>query len=628
MDEGIGGHSVFTGRLIAALEDVDDFVSARILGLKLQQQVYGDAASRGHVQRPLVGEIYGTGDFVFVPDAAKREERARSALEEIKKELAELEKLKRSAEDRKAEAHLREIERQQLIKKVALKQAQLREEAARRDTELRAKAEKERKRNLLDQERREKERLERLTHLRLQAEKLREEIGSPAAALGLEEAVAEVSRINETLQRLETDFQEEKERQLKPLTDYYAPKIESAEKIAPRDKMFETEADYEARVAKQSALAGSLTKEYEAKARAIKDALEDELARQKKPLEEQKKRITDMEFPLDPTAIKFELLKYVPEEEKFLVYLESKEPGDDKEAGKELFLTTELPFPKTKAREFWHNPDLLIPALTLIVDSMAAVTPKSTSFRTPDGTLYLGQNVRQIWLEPETGIEFVWVPGGCYEMGCGGEKIWCDNDEFPPHRICVDGYWISKFEVTQGQWESIKDSNPSFFKKGGAFPVEQVSWVEAKEFTRILNQKNSGKYTLRLPTEAEWEYACRGGNKLETYQTIEEMGQVAWHSGDGQFITHPVGTKAPNSFGVYDMNGNVSEWCEDTYESDAYSHHSPRNPVNVSEKFGHLKVQRGGSCDDPLKNVRCGNRTAYSLKARYNALGFRLVREP
>ena len=224
------------------------------------------------------------------------------------------------------------------------------------------------------------------------------------------------------------------------------------------------------------------------------------------------------------------------------------------------------------------------------------------------------------WTDPVTGIEFVFVPDGCYQMGSSSGA----SDEKPVHEVCVDGFWMGKYEVTQGQWEKVMGNNPSDFKKGDNYPVEQVSWDDAKGFIGKLNSLNNGQFKFRLPTEAEWEYACRSGGKPEKDAWGNDVDSIAWYGNNSGSSTHPVGTKAPNALGIYDMSGNVWEWCEDIYSENAYSKHQRNNPIYTSG--GSSRVLRGGSWIDSPRFVRCADRDWFDPGSRYGSLGFRLVR--
>jgi formylglycine-generating enzyme required for sulfatase activity len=184
----------------------------------------------------------------------------------------------------------------------------------------------------------------------------------------------------------------------------------------------------------------------------------------------------------------------------------------------------------------------------------------------------------QAWREPTTGMEFVPIPGGTYEQGCGSWTSDCDDDEKPTRRVTLSPFWLGRTEVTQEQWTRVMGSNPSRFQ-GEERPVEQVSWDDAQEFIRRLNAQSRGA-TFRLPTEAEWEYACRAGGKPVPYGT--QGGELSprlakYDSRDG---TVPVGRYPPNALGLHDMSGNVWEWTQDVYDGNAYLSGTVTNPVN------------------------------------------------
>jgi len=192
--------------------------------------------------------------------------------------------------------------------------------------------------------------------------------------------------------------------------------------------------------------------------------------------------------------------------------------------------------------------------------------------------------------DPTTGMEFVFVKGGCFDMGdTVGDGV---SSEKPVHEVCVSDFYIGKYEVTQGQWNAIIGSNPSYFKNcGDTCPVEQVSWNDIQEFIQKLNSR-TGK-TYRLPTEAEWECAARSGGKSEKYAgTSSDPDGYAWHSSNSGSKTHPVGQKRPNGLGLYDMTGNVWECCQDWYDENYYSGSPRDNPQGPSS--GSYRVFRGG----------------------------------
>jgi len=220
--------------------------------------------------------------------------------------------------------------------------------------------------------------------------------------------------------------------------------------------------------------------------------------------------------------------------------------------------------------------------------------------------------------DPTTGMEFVAVPGGCFQMGdTFGDG---NSDEKPVHEVCLSDFSIGKYEVTQAQWQRVMGSNPSHFTQcGDTCPVEKVSWEDAQQFISRLNQQSGSNY--RLPTEAEWEYAARSGGKSEKYSGGNDVDAVAWYSGNSGSQTHPVGQKQANGLGIYDMSGNVWEWVQDWYGN--YGNVRQQNPTGLSSGSG--RVVRGGGWDDVAWVVRSAFRFCYVPGFRFDYLGFPLV---
>ena len=219
------------------------------------------------------------------------------------------------------------------------------------------------------------------------------------------------------------------------------------------------------------------------------------------------------------------------------------------------------------------------------------------------------------------GMEFVWVPAGTFLMGSPTDEEGRYRDERQHEVRISEGYWMKKHEVTQGEWEAVMGTNPSYFSDcGPRCPVEEVSWDDTQELIRRLNSRESGNgYVYRLPTEAEWEYGARAGTNGARYGKLRE---IAWHRGNRGRRTHPVGQKRPNAWGVHDMLGNVWEWTGDWYR--AY----PSGPVTDpgGPGSGSLRVIRGGSWGNDARSVRSADRGTGSSGARGSDLGFRLVR--
>ena len=181
------------------------------------------------------------------------------------------------------------------------------------------------------------------------------------------------------------------------------------------------------------------------------------------------------------------------------------------------------------------------------------------------------------------------VQGGIFTMGAASEQEVGESCNEPAHQVTVPSFSIGKYEVTQEEWQAVMGNNPSYFK-GAKRPVESVSWDDCQEFIRKLNAMTGMKF--RLPTEAEWEFAARGGNKSRhtIYSGSFSIDAVAWYGANSDEQTHNVGQKSPNELGLYDMTGNVHEWCQDWYGS--YSSSSQSNPCGPSS--GSYRVTRGG----------------------------------
>ena len=219
------------------------------------------------------------------------------------------------------------------------------------------------------------------------------------------------------------------------------------------------------------------------------------------------------------------------------------------------------------------------------------------------------------------GFDMVFVKGGTFTMGATSEQGSDAYDtEKPTHSVTLSDFYIGKYEVTQAQWKAVMGSNPSYFK-GDNLPVETVSWNDIQTFIQKLNAKSGKKY--RLPTEAEWEYAARGGNQSRGYKYSgsNDIGSVAWYKDNSNRTTHPVGQKQPNELGIYDMSGNVYEWCSDWYGS--YSSSSQTNPTGPSS--GSRRVPRGGSWTDIAWPCRVSFRYGYDVLSGLNFNGFRLA---
>lgn len=238
-------------------------------------------------------------------------------------------------------------------------------------------------------------------------------------------------------------------------------------------------------------------------------------------------------------------------------------------------------------------------------DVMAQIPGVSAPGRTADKDIIINT----------IGMKLRQIPAGSFMMGSNGGHY----DEQPIHQVTISKpFYLGIYEVTQEQWQLIMGDNPSAFK-GLKRPVESVSWHDAQEFCRRLSRKEGGTY--RLPTEAEWEYAARAGAETAFYWGNTVSEEHAWYVGNSKGQTQPVGLKKPNAWGLYDMSGNVWEWCEDRFRS--YSAEAVVDPVG-SESI--LNVLRGGGWSAGFEYCRLADRTNSKPALKTNNLGFRIVK--
>jgi len=220
------------------------------------------------------------------------------------------------------------------------------------------------------------------------------------------------------------------------------------------------------------------------------------------------------------------------------------------------------------------------------------------------------------------GMEFVLIPAGTFQMGSNDSDAY-DNEK-PVHTVRItQPFYLGKYEVTQGQWQAVMGNNPSKFTGDPNRPVEHVSWDDVQEFVRRLNSREGGAM-YRLPTEAEWEYAARAETttRWSFGDDVGQLGRYAWHDQNAGGQTHPVGQLQPNSWGLYDMHGNVWEWVQDWYGG--YASGTAVDPAGPSS--GSIRVNRGGSWIDSARYCRSAPRIRGAPGDRIVYLGFRLLR--
>ena len=214
------------------------------------------------------------------------------------------------------------------------------------------------------------------------------------------------------------------------------------------------------------------------------------------------------------------------------------------------------------------------------------------------------------------------VEGGVFQMGSNDY-----DDEKPIHEVQLSTFEIGKYPITQAQWQEVMGNNPSHFQNCPQCPVEQVSWKDAQDFLKKLNERYPGM-NYRLPTEAEWEYAARGGKQSQgfTYAGGNDVEKVGWYHTNSEKKTHPVGQKQPNELGIFDLSGNVWEWCQDWYKDDYYKHSPRENPTGPDS--GGYRVLRGGSWYINATSCVYPIAAAAAPVTATHYIGFRLARTP
>jgi len=236
---------------------------------------------------------------------------------------------------------------------------------------------------------------------------------------------------------------------------------------------------------------------------------------------------------------------------------------------------------------------------------------------------------RVFQLTEEMPITMVWIPSGSYMMGAQDGEEHAEEDEYPRHEVTIAyGFWMGQYEVTQAQWVAVMGNNPSHFQGSDNLPVEMVSWDEIHEFTERIGNG------FRIPSESEWEYACRAGHDEERFfygddggEGYVTLGNYAWYRDNCDGCTHDVGIKQPSPWGLYDIYGNVYEWCEDEY-FDSYEGAPDDGSARHGEGGGRIdRIRRGGSFFGGPRICRSANRDLHSQRSHEDCIGFRVVKD-
>jgi len=422
------------------------------LGQYLKKRVYGDAAARGHTQRPVDGEIYGTGDFVFVPDMEKRGREIGAEVDALEVEMTRLKRLKEEAAKARDQSREREIERLQLIKEAELKQAQIRkgqkEEAIKRQNQAALEAERLEK----DRKQREAENEQRLAMLRTQAERMRKDLSQGlTGGATIASAGAELKRIKKQRDKMDRDFSTELRKQTQSLAGFYDKKISRIMDIPPWDKEFETEAEYRARAAVPERKAAAVRRAKEEKLASVRHELETARNSQTGPLDKQMKILEKKRFTLPASEVSFKFRSY--------------KLGGQIMVGDltidEATVNFYVPIPKAKAREYKYHPELLAPEVLFRAD-LGGKRFDKVIFHGP------GEN------ETYTGL-------GCSDVSDDGRYVAYANG-------------------------IVKDTNTGLEWKAG--PDKDTNWNQARSWVQSLNLDGGG---WRMPTMDEVEGLYKKG---------------------------------------------------------------------------------------------------------------------
>ena len=575
--DGTGEHGLYTGSLLMELKEPG--VSLLQTFQKVREQVL-DGSKGGQTPWESNSTV---GNFYFRPQRTAEEiAREQGAVQ------AETKRLEDELKAQEAQAQTMEVQRQAEALKGQLRAQALERQRLAQEADRRREIDAETTRAKADAARRQEE-AGRLETLKQQLAGRREPGQGGPGVTTLEGARQELTRLTQQREDLLKPIQAQKTQALAKLDEDYAGLRRRLE--APRDE-FETKDQYESRRREAGELQAKMTKE--------RETVEGEYAAvsnvQTKPLDERANALKGQKYPV---SYPVELGAYDPDQGRFSVRI----PLGGYRSVRGL-----LVLEPGKARELKARRELL----TAQGDASLASGPGLPE-RLVDpvwGALALeAAQIDQITVDLGRGVQLnlVGIPAGKFQMGEAGDA----------HEVTISqAFALGKFAVTQAQWVAVMGSNPSSFK-GPDLPVESVSWDDCQQFILRMNAKGEGTY--RLPTEAEWEYACRAGTTGERYG---DLGAIAWYADNSGQTTHPVGQKQPNAWGLYDMNGNVWQWCQDWYGD--YPGGSVTDPQGASS--GSIRVLRGGCWFFDASYVRSAYRLYYVPGARRLDLGFRLLR--
>ena len=636
LDGGANGHSVFTGRLIEALERAGDFITANEIQAILREKVYGDARARNYTQTPAYGTLSGSGDFVFVPSLEQKAADNRGEIAKLQAELKALEDAELHAKAANAQAKASEARRaaERKLQAEQLKQQQLIAEQKQHEAEA---AERERLLAARDKD------VKHLAELKAAAESRRKQQTAQQAQDAfptLDAAVTEIRRLNQQIAQIEERYKGEIGPTRERVEARYAERLARLD-TKPRDE-FESDKMFKARIEQRR---DELKRQRETELQGL--TLEQLAVDEVSPLKARIQVLAEREYVLEGASIKVDLGSYDADKAVFQVALNaSHEVKDDaREAPKFSFsslwkkrnqsadsnlagasikfaVNGTLPLPPDEARQFKQHWTAGLVRAEVTASPMSGVktvhlvNEADGSRRRHSADEFMTEAEWRERQERQYRPAMLAITAGSFMMGStdGG------SDEKPVHSVSVPAFEMAQTEVTQAQWQAVMGGNPSNFKGCESCPVEMVSWDDIQDYLRKLNAKTGKQY--RLPSEAEWEYACRSGGSY-TYCGSHTLGDVAWFYDNSDRKTHPVGQKQANAFGLYDMSGNVWEWVADCWNSN-YAGVPSDGSAWMRGECGS-RVLRGASWLDTPGNARAAYRGRYTSGFRDFNSGFRLA---
>ena len=674
LDGGPNGHSVFTGRLIEILERTGDFVTANEIQAILREKVFGDARARNHTQTPAYGTLYGSGDFVFVPSLEQKLADNRTEVARLEAELKILDAADAAAKTAAGTAERARLQREAdaarriaegRLKAEQAKRQQLADEAQRRRTE-------DAERTRIDAERVEAGR--RLGELKARADARRREVLQQTrddTARTVEGAVAEIRRLKAEIARIEVENAAADQGFWSQIVRQHDEQLAALAREAKDE--FETQQEYALRLGRKRA---EITRRRDDELRQLRaNRAADPNIR---AIEERILALESRRYLVDSERITAELGAWDPERKRFRLTLsdsgefDAQNPAIARLRPYTIDFKVWLPMSPAQGREFrlhWNSGLIRVEASTTLAGTVSDVTLIDDA----DNRRWLSEHGSFVAVEElarqraqrkasdaflsRMGIRMVDVPEGCFDMGSAVQN----PEEAPIRRVCVPAFQIGATEVTQGQWKQIMGSNPSANPLcGDTCPVDNINWDDAQQFlARLATASGSG---FRLPTEAEWEYACRGGTDSR-YCGGDNLDALGWHlaergwassvrstgnvrhaatrarpsglsanamatksvvTGGGADQSQPVAGREANALGIYDMSGNVMEWVADCWHDD-YSG-APSDGSARSGKDCQKRVLRGGSYALPPPSARATARAWGHSAVRNSNHGLRIAR--